>query len=46
MAEEEKELPPASETVKRLRETFSPLAEELKPEDEPADIYSPKPSDK
>jgi len=30
-----------SETVKKLRETFAPLAETLKPEDEPAVVYEP-----
>jgi hypothetical protein len=40
MAEEEK-LPEPSETVKRLRETFAPLAATLKPEDEPAVVYEP-----
>jgi len=40
MPEEEK-LPEPSETVKRLRETFAPLAEKLKPEDEPAVVYEP-----
>jgi hypothetical protein len=36
---EEKKLPEPSETVKKLRETFAPLTEELQPEDEPALIY-------
>jgi hypothetical protein len=40
---EEKESPPPSETVKRLRETFAPSAAELKPEDEPALVYTPGP---
>jgi hypothetical protein len=45
MPEEEK-LPPPSETVKRLRETFEPLAARLKAEDEPAPVYTAGPSDK
>jgi hypothetical protein len=40
----ETELPEPSETVNRLRETFAPLAAELKPEDEPAVVYSPEPN--
>jgi hypothetical protein len=40
MAEEQK-LPEPSETVKRLRETFTPLVETLKPEDGPATVYEP-----
>jgi hypothetical protein len=40
MAEEQN---PPSETVRRLRETFSQLAARLKPEDEPAIVYSPEP---
>jgi hypothetical protein len=42
---EDKELPPPSETVKKLRETFTPLAARLQPEDEPAIVYTlePKP---
>jgi hypothetical protein len=43
MAEEQN---PPSETVVRLRESFAPLAAQLKPEDEPAIEYSPEPSDK
>lgn len=42
MAEEQNKLPPPSETVKRLREVFAPLAAELKPEDEPAVVYTPR----
>jgi len=38
---EEKKLPEPSETVRKLRETFVPLAETLKPEDEPAVVYEP-----
>ncbi len=40
------DLPEPSETVKRLRETFAPLAAALKPEDEPAVNYDPGPKDK
>jgi hypothetical protein len=36
---EERGLPEPSETVKKLREAFAPLAAELRPEDEPALIY-------
>jgi len=36
---EEKKLPEPSETVKKLRDTFAPLAAGLRPEDEPALIY-------
>ncbi len=44
--EEMEDLPEPSETVKRLRETFAPLAATLKPEDEPAVDYSPGPTGK
>lgn len=37
--------PPPSETVKRLRETFAPLAAKLQPEDEPAVVFDPSPED-
>jgi hypothetical protein len=40
MAEEQN---PPSETVRRLREGFSEVAARLKPEDEPATVYSPEP---
>ncbi len=40
---EAQELPPPSDTVKRLRETFAPLVAELQPEDEPAVVYTPGP---
>jgi hypothetical protein len=36
---EETKLPEPSDTVKKLRETFAPLAAALKPEDEPATVY-------
>jgi len=39
MPEEQK----PSETVERLRETFGPMAAQLKPEDEPAVVYAPGP---
>jgi hypothetical protein len=38
--------PGPSETVIRLREIFAPLAAQLKPEDEPAIVYSPEPAGK
>lgn len=41
---EQKKAP--SETVERLRKVFAPLAAKLKPEDEPAIVYSPRPVSK
>jgi len=43
MAEEQKTPDSPSETVIRLRETFTHLAATLKPEDETAIVYTPGP---
>jgi hypothetical protein len=44
--DENRNLPEPSETINRLRETFEPLVDDLKPENEPAIRYSPEPETK
>ncbi len=38
-------LPLPSDTIKRLREMFYPLAAKLEPEQEPAIVYQPGPTE-